>query len=279
MDPVAEAPLGRGGVRPVRPLDGRGEVVDGARHGLADLALVDPLRELDVGGGVADLEADGQAQLLGLRHLAEGHHLLRSRHVHADRLLEVDVLAGGDGGLAVHRVEVGRRRDVDRVHVLAREERLVGLRALEEVGGVDGGLAELRGDRVQLLLARVQVVREHVPDRREHGARVLEEGAHHVAAPSPAAEEAEPDRRVRLGAEHQARLQDRDAGGDGRRAQELAAVGCSRLRIGHRIISSCRARSGHGTRIRATGARRTRGRRGCRPRGGCRPRARCTGSR
>jgi hypothetical protein len=193
---------------------------------------------------VADLEAHGQAQLLLLRRLGERHHLLRSRYVHSDRLLEIDVLARGQRRLEVQGVEVGRGGDVEGVHVLAGEQRLVRLRSAEQAGSVDRRLAELRRNLVQLLPTRVQVVLEHVPDRREHRARVLEEGAHHVAAPPPAPEQPEPDGRVGLRAKDQARLQDRDAGSDRRHADELPAPDGSVLGIGHRIISSCRARSG-----------------------------------
>ena len=223
VDPVAQAPLGGRGGRPVGPVDGRGEVVDLPRDGRPDLALVDPLRELDVGRGVADLEADREAQLLRPRLLAEGHHPLAPRDVHPHRLLEVDVLARGEGGLAVGGVEPRRARDVHRVHVLAVEERLVGLQPLERAGGVDRGLAELRGHRVELRLPRVQVVREQVADRGQHRPRVLEERAHHVSAPAPAAEDPHAHGRVGLGAEDDARLQDREGGGGGGRAHELAA--------------------------------------------------------
>jgi hypothetical protein len=172
---------------------------------------------------VADLKAHRQAHL-ALRPLAERHHLLRSRDVDRDRLLEVDVLARGDGRFEVGRVEVRRGGDVERVHVPGGEERLVGPGPTEQSRRVDRGLAELRGHLVEGLLARVQVVLEHVPDRGEHGVRVLEERTGHVAAPAPAAEEPQPDGRVGLGAEDEARLQDRDAGGRRRHAHELAAA-------------------------------------------------------
>ncbi len=254
VDPVAETALRGRHVRPVGTVDGRREVVDLPRDGLADLALVDPLRELDVRRGVADLEAHRQAQL-ALRLLAERHHPLGPRHVHRDRLLEVDVLARGDGRLEVHRVEVGRRRDVEGVHVLAGEELLVRLRPAEEARRVDRGLPELRGHLVEPLLARLQVVLEHVPDRRQDGARVLQERAHDVAAPPPAAEQAEPDGRVGLRAPDEARLQDRDAGGG--RATPTNSRRPTRVSFGSviSIFSSIRPRRA-GVSLRAPGDRR-----------------------
>ena len=221
MHPVAQPPLGGARPRPLRPLDRGGEVVDLARDRRPDLALVDPLRELDVGRGVPDLEADGQAQL-ALRALAELDDLPGAGHVDRHRLLEVDVLAGGDRRLEVQRMEPGRRRDVERVDVLAREERLVGVQALEEPRGVDRGLAELGRDLVEALLAGFELVRERVADRREHGVRVLQERAHHAAAAAAAAEQPQAHGRVRLAAEGDPRLQDRHASRRHAHAHELS---------------------------------------------------------
>jgi hypothetical protein len=134
-----------------------------------------------------------------------------SRHVHGDRLLEVDVLAGADRGLEVRRMEPGRRRDVDRVHVLVREERLVGVQALVELRRSERGLAELRRLLVEPRLPLLELVGERVADRRQHRARVLDEGGGHAAAAPAAAEQPEAHGRVRLAAERHARLQDHDA--------------------------------------------------------------------
>ena len=67
--------------------------------------------------------------------------------------------------------------------------------------GVDRGLAELRRDLVEALLALLQVVLEDVADRRHDGARVLQERLGDGGAAPAAAEQAEADGRVGLRAE------------------------------------------------------------------------------
>src|SRR6185503_15524647 len=143
VDPVAQATRRGRRVGPLGPLDRRSEVVDLARDGRPDLAGMHAPGELDVWRGVADLEAYREAQLPRARLLPERHHRLRAGHVDGDRLLEVDVLAGADGGLEVRGMEPGRRRDVDRVHVLVREQRLVRVQALVELRRSERRLAEL----------------------------------------------------------------------------------------------------------------------------------------
>src|SRR6185503_15852490 len=101
VDPVAQATRRGRRVGPLGPLDRRSEVVDLARDGRPDLAGMHAPGELDVWRGVADLEAYREAQLPRARLLPERHHRLRAGHVDGDRLLEVDVLAGADGGLEV----------------------------------------------------------------------------------------------------------------------------------------------------------------------------------
>ncbi len=233
VDPVAHAPLDRGRVRPVGPVDRGGEVVDLPADGRPDLPRVDAPRELDVGRGVADLEADREAELLRPRDLAEGHDLLAAGHVHPHRLLEVDVLARGERGLGVQRVEPGRARDVDRVHVLAGEEGLVGPQPLPGVAGGDRGLAGGGRRLVEPLLPGLEVVGEEVRDRGDDGARVLDEAARDAEPAPPAAEQAEADGRVRLRAEDEARLEDGDAGGGRGHPDELAAADPGVLRVAH----------------------------------------------
>ena len=194
----------------VGPLEGGGEVVDLAGDERADLALVDPLRELHVRRRVADLESDGEAALAVVL-LPDRHHLLRAGHVHRHRLLDVGVLAGGERGLEVQGVVEGRRRDVDGVDVLAREELLVGVGATEEVLRVDHRLAGLRASASSAALPFLELVREQVTEGRHHGAGVLDERAGHVRPAAAAAEESEAHGRVRLRPEHEPGLQDRDA--------------------------------------------------------------------
>jgi len=223
-DPVAEAQLGGGRIGDRRPPQRGGEVVDLARHEVANLPLANPLLQLDVRRRVANLEADRQALLTALHLLAERHHLLGAGHVHRHRLLEVDVLARGQRRLEVHRVEVRRGRDVDGVDVLRGEQLLVRLGAAEHPAGLDCRLAKLPRHLVERLLAVRQVVLEDVADGGDHGAGVLEERAGHAQAATAAPQQAQADGRVRLAAEHDARLQYGDGGRGGRAAHELAAA-------------------------------------------------------
>ena len=173
--PVPQATLFRRGVGSVGPLQGRREVVDEAADGLADLPVVDARYEIDVRRGVPNLEPHRQADLaVGL--LAQLHHVLAARDVHGHRLLEVGVLAGGDGGLEVLGMEVRGSGDVDGVHVLAVEELLVRLWSPEHVRWVDRRLSELCGDLVERLLGGRQLALEDVANGGDHSARVLEEG-------------------------------------------------------------------------------------------------------
>ena len=136
------------------------------------------------------------------------------------------MLAGGDGGLEVIRMEVGRRRDVDGVDVLAREQLLVGLEALEHVGGIDEGLAELLRERAELSRRSSSMLSWKMsPIAVTTRARVLQERRGDGGAATAAAEQAEADGRVGLRAEDGAGFQDREPGrGGGRQPDELAAA-------------------------------------------------------
>src|SRR4029450_13324335 len=93
--------------------------------------------------------------------------------------------------------------------------------------------------RVELLAAFLELVREHVADRRDDGARMLEERGCDLQPAAPAAEEAQPDRGGGRGAPYQPGLEDRDAGGD-RRAQEPAAARPALARVTHGNFLPCR---------------------------------------
>ena len=203
-----------------------------------DLPVVDPLHHLHVGRGVADLEPDGQAHL-AVRLRAQLHDLLAARHVHAHRLLEVGVLAGGDGGFQVVGVEVRRAGDVDGVHVLAGEELLVGLGPGEDAGEVDRRFVELGGDLVEPFLGLDRLALEDVAEAGDDDASVLDEGRGHTRAPTAAAEEAQAHGRVPLRAPDQLRLDDHGAGGGGG-TDELAAADLGVRLVAHALLLSDR---------------------------------------
>ena len=111
-------------------------------------------------------------------------------------------------------VEVGRGGDVDGVHVLAGEELLVGLRPAEEARrDRPRACRTSRRRRRAWLLARSRLSCEHVADRRDHGARVLEEGRAVTLRPRPP-QPSRPRRTAELACVPQTTLglQDRDAG-------------------------------------------------------------------
>src|SRR2546421_12822456 len=82
----------------------------------------------------------------------------RAGDVDRHRLLQIHVLAGGNGGFEVLRMEVGWRRDDNRVHLLGGSESLVGARADEELLRIPRReplrllpLIEMRARRVELV--------------------------------------------------------------------------------------------------------------------------------
>ena len=98
---------------------------------------MDAPRQLHHGRRVANLESHREAQL-ALRLLADADDVMCSRHVHGHRLFAIDVLARGDYGFQMMRMEVGRGGDEDEVHFLRGGDFLIGIGPLEELCGVDG---------------------------------------------------------------------------------------------------------------------------------------------
>ena len=199
VDPVAQPPLGGRGVRPVGPLEGRGEVVDLARDRLPICARVDALRQLDVGRGVADLEADREAQLApspSRRAPSPSCSPGRPRPPASRGRRACRRRRRPRGG----RVEVGRRRDVDGVDVLRGEQLLGGLRALEQARGVDARACVLRRHGVELAFAGLQRSGNRSPSAVTTAPVFSRNEPVDVAAAAAAAEQAEPHGGVGLGA-------------------------------------------------------------------------------
>ena len=106
--------------------------VHAGRQDVADLPVVDPLHRLDVAGLVAPLGAGHDREALVLRLLGRVEHLADAGHVHADRLLGEDVLAGLDGRLEVDRAEARRGGQDDVVDLRQGQELLVRVEAVED---------------------------------------------------------------------------------------------------------------------------------------------------
>ena len=79
----------------------------------------------------AAMQAREQAQILLLRQVGGGLHAADADRIDAVRLLDEDVLAGADGGLGVHRMEL--RGAGDQHHVDAVDHLLVAVEAAEEM--------------------------------------------------------------------------------------------------------------------------------------------------
>ena len=145
----------------------------------------------------AGLEIDLEAKLLRGRLLAALGDGLAAGHVHGYGFGQIDVLAGLDGGGRLLRMKIRRAFDDDRVELLLQQPAIAG-----EPGEAAGGR------HVELRSGLVGVVLEVIRDGDDVIAAVLLEQVGHPFPAVAAADEADVDLRVGLGAADQLRLQD-----------------------------------------------------------------------
>src|SRR6266849_6044670 len=132
VHPITQAALRRRGFGPCRAIDVAGQIVSFAADDIAQRAAVNAPDQLHKRRAVANLEPDVEAELT-LRAFADFNNTQRAGYVDSHRLLEIDVLPGGDDGFQMLRVIVGRRGDDDRIHFLRVRYLLVRVGAHEKL--------------------------------------------------------------------------------------------------------------------------------------------------
>ena len=188
------------------------------RHDLADLAVVHGLHRLLVELVGARLEIHQEAELLRGGLLAALGDGLAAGHIHGNRLGQIDMLARLDSGGGLFGMEVGRALDHHGVELLLQQLAITGKPGI----AVGGGHIELRPRLIRVVL---EVVR--------HGDKVVAPVLlEQVGDPLPAvaaADQADINLRVGLGAAHQSRLQDgeRQDRSPGPGNEAPASDGCS----------------------------------------------------
>ena len=223
--PVPQPALGRRGVGPGGAIDVPGEVVGFTADDVAQRALVDAAHQLDEGRAVADLESHVQTHL-ALGAFANLDDTFRAGDVDRHRLLQIHVLAGGNGGFEVLRMEVGWRRDDNRVHLLGGSESLVGARADEELLRIQRREPFRLLHLIEMRARGVELVWEQVGQRYDASAAGVHQIRRVFRAATPAAEQADADGRIGARAMHQFRLDKHGRRGGSRRAHERPPVEC-----------------------------------------------------
>ena len=160
-----------------------GDEVALARDDLADVAALDALDGLEVGGVVAFLRSGDDGQLLLRGDLGGRDDRPHAHRVDGHGLLAEDVLAGLDGLLHVQRAEPRRLAQQDEVHA-ARQELLAGVKAAE--AAVVGDL-DLLAQGLEALAERIDAVLEEVGQCPHDDARRRLDAARQVGHAAPAA--------------------------------------------------------------------------------------------
>src|SRR5262249_11194245 len=114
MHPIAQTDFLRRSVGPLWAVDVARKVVGFTADDFAEGAGMDAADHFDKRRTIADLKPDIAAQFT-VHALDNGNDSGRSGGMRRDGLFQIDVLAGGDGGFKMLRVEVGRRGDDDSV--------------------------------------------------------------------------------------------------------------------------------------------------------------------
>src|SRR2546427_10798260 len=147
-------------------IDVPGQIVGFGADDIAQRSRVDAADQLDKGRAVADLESHVQTELaLGaLPNLADP---FRAGGVHGDGFFQVHVLARGNDGFEVLRMEVGRRRDDKRIHLLRGGDLLVGTRTDEELARVQSRASFCLLQLIEVCVRGIELVLKQVGDRNE----------------------------------------------------------------------------------------------------------------
>src|SRR5262249_61713250 len=114
MHPIAQTDFLRRSVGPLWAVDVARKVVGFTADDFAEGAGMDAADHFDKRRTIADLKPDIEAQFT-VHALANVNDLGRAGDIHRDGLFQIDVLAGGDGGVKLFAGEDRRRGDDDSV--------------------------------------------------------------------------------------------------------------------------------------------------------------------
>ena len=110
-----------------------------------------------MGGAIANLKPHGQAQL-ALRLLANVNHVVCSRNINGHGFLAVNMFTGINDSFKVMWMEIRRGGNQNEINLLRSDNVPIGIRAFEELRGVDGRISLRLLHVVEMLAPFFQLV-------------------------------------------------------------------------------------------------------------------------